>query len=63
MRSEKGICGVPTFVYDVSSGRNTGSPTGRESYGDRVLVVVGDGNAGYRAKQDRKARVDGVFVR
>jgi hypothetical protein len=38
-----------------------GSPKGRESYGDGVLIVVvgvtpyqGDGRADYRAKQDRK---------
>ena len=70
MRSEKGICGVPTFVYHVSSVRNTGSPTGRESYGDRVLVVVGgvtptqgDGRAVRRAKQDREMSCVGVSVR
>ena len=44
-----------------STQRNVGSPKGRESYGDGVLIVVdgvtsiqGDGRADHRAKQDRK---------
>ena len=51
---------IPTLSYDVSYVRNAGWPTGRESYGHGVLMVVdgvtpiqGDGNADYRAKQDR----------
>jgi hypothetical protein len=53
---------VPTSVYDVRDIRNSGWPTGRESYGHAVLGVVdgvtpipGDGNAAHRAKQDRPA--------
>jgi hypothetical protein len=51
---------VPTSVYIVRDIRNSGTPTGRESYGVAVLVVVdgvtsiqGDGRAVHRAKQDR----------
>ena len=54
------MSGVPTLVYNVSLVRKTGWPTGRESQGHRVLIVVvgatphpGDGNAVHRAKQDR----------
>jgi hypothetical protein len=32
--------GISTLVYDVSYIRNAGSPTGRESYGDGVPIVV-----------------------
>ena len=46
------------YVFIV---RNMGSPKGRESCGDGILIVVdgvtpiqGDGRADYRAKQDRK---------
>jgi hypothetical protein len=52
--------GGPTSVYNVQSIRNAGWPTGGDSYGHRVLIVVegvtpiqGDGHADYRAKQDR----------
>ena len=52
--------GVPTSVYDVHGIRKTGWPTGGDAYGHGVLMVVvgvtphqGDGNADYRAKQDR----------
>jgi hypothetical protein len=51
---------TPKLAYHVSMVRNTGSPKGRESQGDGVLIVVdgvtsiqGDGSADYRAKQDR----------
>jgi hypothetical protein len=60
MSRSKGMNGAPKLVYDVSFVRNTGWPTGRESYGHRVLIVVvgvtphqGDGNAVRRAKQGR----------
>ena len=50
----------PTSAYDVQSIRNAGWPTGGDAYGHGVLMVVdgvapiqGDGNADYRAKQDR----------
>jgi hypothetical protein len=53
--------GVPTSVYDVQRIRNAGWPTGRESYGHGILVVVDgvtpiqeDGNAVHRAKQERQ---------
>ena len=56
----KGMNEVPTSVYYVRDIRNSGWPTGRESYGHAVLVVVvgvtshqGDGNAVHRAMQDR----------
>ncbi len=56
----KGIYGVPTVICNVHHVRNTGLPTGCESYGNGVLVVVvgvtphqGNGNADYRAKGDR----------
>ena len=55
---------------DVSPVRNTGSPTGRESYGDGVPMVVvgvtphqGDGNADYRAKWDRYMSWEGGKLR
>ncbi len=51
---------IPKSVYDVHSIRKAGWPTGGDAYGHRVLVVVvgvtphlGDGNAVYRAMQDR----------
>ena len=60
MSRSKDMNGVPTSVYDVAFVRKAGWPTGRESYGHGVLMVVdgvtpiqGDGNAVYRAKQDR----------
>ena len=60
MRRSKGMSKAPKSFYDVFIVRNMGSPTGRESYGDGVLVVVdgvtpiqGDGRADRRAKQDR----------
>ena len=31
---------VPTSRSDVNDGRNTGSPTGREAYGDGATIVV-----------------------
>lgn len=40
MSRRKDMSGVPTSVYDVSFVRNTGWPTGRESYGHGVLMVV-----------------------
>ena len=43
-----------------TTGTNAGSPTGREPYGDGVLIVVagvtsrrGDGNTVHRAKEHR----------
>ncbi len=52
--------GTPTLVYGVSFVRNAGWPTGRESYGYGVPILVvgvtphqGDGNAVHRAKWDR----------
>jgi hypothetical protein len=70
MSTCKGMNGVPTSDCDVSPVRNTGSPTGRESYGDRVLIVVvevtlhqGDGKTVRRAKQDRKVSSFGVSGR
>ena len=61
MRRSKGIKETPKLIYYVSIVRNMGSPTGRESYGDGVLIVVvgvtphqGDGRADHRTKQDRK---------
>ena len=60
MRKSKDMSKTPKSVYYVSIVRNTGSPKGRESQGDGVLIVVdgvtsiqGDGSADYRAKQDR----------
>ena len=60
MSRRKDISGAPKSVYHVSFVRNTGWPTGRESYGHRVLIVVvgvtshqGDGNTVRRAKQGR----------
>ena len=60
MNKGKDMNGLPTSVYHVAFVRNTGWPTGRESYGHRVLIVVvgvtphqGDGSAVHRAKQDR----------
>jgi hypothetical protein len=53
----KGMNDVPTVAYYVHSIRNSGYPTGCESYGYGVSIVVdgvttirGDGNAGHRAK-------------
>ena len=50
----------PTVSSDVHGIRNAGWPTEREFQGHGVLMVVGgvtpsqgDGNADYRAKQDR----------
>ena len=37
----KGMNGIPTVICDVHDVRNSGTPTGRESYGVGVLVVVG----------------------
>ncbi len=57
----KDMNGTPKLVYDVSFVRNAGWPTGRESYGHGVPIVVdgvtsiqGDGNAVHRAKWDRR---------
>ncbi len=57
----KGMSGVPTVIYNVQRVRNMGLPTGRESYGNGVPIVVdgvtpiqGDGNAVYRAKWNRQ---------
>ena len=36
----KDMSGKPTLLYDVAQLRNTGLPTGREPYGDGVLIVV-----------------------
>jgi len=51
------MSGAPTSVFDVRFVRNAGWPTGRESYGHGVPIVVvgvttyqGDGNAVHRAK-------------
>ena len=59
-KQDKGMNEVPTSVYNVRDIRNAGTPTGCESYGVGVLVVVdgvtpiqGDGNTDHRAKQDR----------
>jgi hypothetical protein len=59
-REGKGMSEVPKVVYDVHGIRKAGWPTGRESYGHGVLMVVvgvtphrGDGNAVHRAKWDR----------
>jgi hypothetical protein len=59
-RHDKGMSGASTSVYDVSCDWNAGWPTGRESYGHGVPIVVdgvtpiqGDGNAVHRAKWDR----------
>lgn len=35
------MSGVPTVISNVHDGRNTGSPTGRKTYGDGVLMVLG----------------------
>jgi hypothetical protein len=40
MNKGKGMSGVPTLVYHVAFVRNTGWPTGRESYGHFSLMVV-----------------------
>ncbi len=42
MRNERiqGMSRLPTSRYHVLQEQNTGSPTGRESYGDRVPIVV-----------------------
>jgi hypothetical protein len=39
-REGKVMSGVPTVVSDVHDARNTGLPTGRETYGDGVPIVV-----------------------
>ena len=39
--SGEGMSGGPTGGYYVLSDRNSGSPTGREPYGDGVPIVVG----------------------
>ena len=39
-REGKVMNGVPTVVYDVHDGRNTGWPTGRETDGHGVPIVV-----------------------
>ena len=59
-RRRKGMSGTPTSVRYVASVRNAGWPTGRESQGHGVPMVVGgvtstqgDGHAVHRAKQDR----------
>src|SRR4051812_31925513 len=39
--SGEGMSGGPTGGYHVLSDRNSGSPTGREPYGDGIPVVVG----------------------
>jgi hypothetical protein len=64
------MSGAPTSVYNVSFVRNAGWPTGRESYGHGVLMVVdgvtpiqGDGNAVHRAKQDRRVSTYGGRLR
>ena len=64
MRRSKGMKEAPKSIYYVSIVRNMGSPTGRESYGDGVLIVVvgvmphqGDGKPDYRSKQDRMVSV------
>ena len=40
MRHSKGTNGEPNPTYHVQLARNTGSPTGRESYGDGAPIVV-----------------------
>ena len=40
MRTGEGMSGRPTSRWHVQRGRTTGSPTGRESQGDGVRVVV-----------------------
>jgi len=64
MRRRKGMKETPKSIYYVSIVRNMGSPTGREFYGDGVLIVVvgvtphqGDGRADHRAKQDRRTNL------
>ena len=61
MERRKGMSGVPTVVEYVHHDRNTGSPTGRESYGDGHPIVVGgvtpsqgDSNTVHRAKGVRE---------
>src|SRR5262249_15808169 len=44
-RPKKGMSGAPTSRSDVEHHRNAGWPTGRESQGHGVLVVVGDGES------------------
>ena len=38
--ASKGMSGESKSLYDVPWRRNTGSPKGREPYGDGVLIVV-----------------------
>ena len=42
MNSGKGMTGAPKVIYYVWQIRNTGWPTGRESYGHGVLIVLSE---------------------
>jgi hypothetical protein len=44
-RHDKGANGRPKRTYHVQLARNSGSPTGRESYGDGDPIVVRDGES------------------
>lgn len=44
---------VPTRTERIMSAK-AGSPTDREVYGDGIPIVVRDGSAVHRAKEDRK---------
>ena len=53
-RSFKGTNEGPKLRYDVREEQDTGSPTGREAYGDGASVVVNEvGKARYTAKGGR----------
>jgi len=49
------MSGVPTSVYDVSGDRKTGWPTGRESYGHGVLIVV-DGVTSIQGERESRSQ-------
>jgi len=64
----KGMSEIPTSVYHVRDIQNSGWPTGRESYGHGVLVVVSgwesqlQGEAGQTGKMRGKNGTEGCVM-
>ena len=61
MRTVKEMSGRPTSRWHVRRRRTTGSPTGRESYGDGVPVVVA-GVATRRGGRESRPQGEGAQV-